>query len=45
MIVQYTVEDTSEIGTPHQDNYFGPNGVCIREVSLYNIFSYQEHFI
>ena len=45
MIVQYTVEDTSEIGTPHQDNYFGPNGVRIREVPLYNIFSYQEHFI
>ena len=49
MIVQHTMEpllkDISEIRAPHQDNYFGPNGVCIREVPLYNIFSYQEHFI
>ena len=48
MIVQHTVEpllkDASEIWAPHQDNYFGPNGVRIRGAPLYNIFSCQEHY-
>ena len=48
MIVQHTVEpllkDISEIWAPHQDNYFSPNGVRIRGIPLYNIFSCQEHY-